>query len=276
MLNLYLDNRRVKIMNKKRKSILTVIVIVVIISTIVIGFTLYKKSVRHEEVKQAYDDIPCDEFRSRNSDRNAEFNYLYEQKLQDCGIADVDLELESYRDYGIDTNFPFENLETGTPEQLERVLQSCESSRIAEANNYTTPDGTPYYIAGVGYHWNNSTHQIDNGTCQFMTLEEYYSEIFIGTILEYCNSSHKAGWDNPYNYWFANQTHYLDSDICLWQNLDDGITLVLPTDWESVYIENHEKIRKEACFDYYKTNIWNDTTKTCNLRNLPDEIRRLN
>ncbi len=347
-------------MNKKKITILTVIVLVVIISTIVIGFTLYNKSVRHEEVKQYYDNMPCDaflseEFLSADFDRNAEFEYLYEQKLKDClemqnesmnietvyvkilkgavieghqmldpelitvqigvnntitwineddvphgissdnkehqwgsagvikpgesfthtfeddgvfpyhgephpwmtgfvivldsdppqkhelfDITDVFFGSESYKDYGINTNFPFEKLGDGVPEQLERVLQSCEYARNARANNYTSPDGTPYSIAGIGYQWNNSTHHIDNGTCQFMTLEEYYSEIFIGTILEYCNSSSKAGWDNPYNLWFANQTHYLDSDICLWQNLGDGITLVLPTDWENIYIENHE------------------------------------
>ncbi len=72
-------------MNKKRKiTILTIIVLVVIISTIVIGFTLYKKSVRHEEAKQGYDNMPCDEFLSVDFDRNSEFNYLYEQKLKDC------------------------------------------------------------------------------------------------------------------------------------------------------------------------------------------------
>lgn len=34
--------------------------------------------------------------------------------------------------------------------------------------------------------------------------------------------------------------------------------------------------RKIACFNYWETNIWNDTTKTCNLRFLPDDERILN
>ena len=161
------------------------------------------------------------------------------QKYELPVFPDVDLRFQSYKNFGIDSNFPFHILENDMINQLELTLQSCETTRKAEAENYTSPDGTHYAIAGTGHQWSNSTHYMDNGTCQFMTLEEYYSENIIDTIWEYCNSS-KAGWDYPYNYWFANQTHYLDSDICLWQHLDDGITLVLPTDWESVYIEKYQ------------------------------------
>jgi len=49
--------------------------------------------------------------------------------------------------------------------------------------------------------------------------------------------------------------------------------------WESrtIYIPiNEEQNRKESCFSHSKTNVWNDTTKTCNLRFLPDGERILN
>jgi len=82
-------------MNKKRKIIILT-VIVVMISTIIIGSTLYDKSVRHEDVKQWIDNIPCDEFLSVDYDRNSEFNYLYEQKLKDClEIQHVSMNIET-------------------------------------------------------------------------------------------------------------------------------------------------------------------------------------
>lgn len=59
-------------------------------------------------------------------------------------------------------------------------------------------------------------------------------------ILEYCNSDKGAGWDNPFEVWFANETHYIDSDICLWQKLDDSIVLVLPTSWQNVYEDDFD------------------------------------
>ena len=61
------------------------------------------------------------------------------------------------------------------PEQLKRVLQSCEQKRIAESTNYTWPDGTKYYLTLVGYDFSNATHIITNNTCEWQTLEQYES-----------------------------------------------------------------------------------------------------
>ena len=155
---------------------------------------------------------------------------------------DVDLitDTNRYVDYGISTSYDNPFFEMGTDEQLEAVFASCEQHRIAKETNYTSPDGTKYHLTSEGYAWQNSTHYIDNNICYFQSLKENYENNIIFGIFEYCNSHNKAGFDNPYEHWFANETSYIDADTCLWQYLDDGISLVLPTDWESVYLENHE------------------------------------
>ena len=39
--------------------------------------------------------------------------------------------------------------------------------------------------------------------------------------------------------WFANHTHYIDSDTCRWQSLDDEDTLlILPDHWKNVHVED--------------------------------------
>jgi len=138
-------------------------------------------------------------------------------------------------DYGITTNMVFSYTEYPSVKNLDAVFLSCEQWKNARETNFTSPDGTKYAIAGVGFEWFNSTHYIDNNICDFMPMKKHLEDNIIDAISEYCGSINKVGFDNPYEYWFANETHYMDADTCLWQLLDDDITLVLPDHWKNVY-----------------------------------------
>ena len=141
-------------------------------------------------------------------------------------------------DYGIRTNMKFSITEYSSMRNLDAVLQSCKQWEKATEENFTSPDGTEYRIPSVGYEWFNSTHYIDNNICDFIPMKKYLEDLIIRAISEYCGSTNKVGFDDPYEYWFANQTHYLDSDTCLWQSLNDkDISLVLPEHWKNVYTE---------------------------------------
>ena len=141
-------------------------------------------------------------------------------------------------DYGIRTNMKFSITEYSNMRNLDAVLQSCKQWGKATEENFTSPDGTEYRIPSVGYEWFNSTHYIDNNICDFIPMKKYLEDLIIRAISEYCGSTNKVGFDDPYEYWFANQTHYLDSDTCLWQSLNDkDISLVLPEHWKNVYTE---------------------------------------
>ena len=141
-------------------------------------------------------------------------------------------------DYGIQSSMPISIIEYPTSRNLDDVLQNCERWEKARAVNFTSPDGTKFYMTTEGYAWHNSTHYIDNNICDFIPMKKHIEDSIISAILEYCGSSHKLSYDNPYEYWFANETHYIDADTCLWQSLDDDITLVLPDHWKIVYSDD--------------------------------------
>ena len=141
-------------------------------------------------------------------------------------------------DYGIRTNMGFSYTEYPNTENLDVVFQSCRQLEKAIEKDFTSPDGTKYLIAGVGHEWLNSTHYTDNNLCDFILMKKHLEDQIINAISEYCGSINKAGFDNPYEYWFANQTHYLDSDTRVWQFLEDNdVPLVLPDHWKNVYME---------------------------------------
>ena len=141
-------------------------------------------------------------------------------------------------DYGIRTNMGFSITEYPNTRNLDAVFQSCKQKEKVMEANFMSPDGTKIAIIGAGVEWFNSTHYIDNNICDFIPMKKHLEDLIIKAISEYCGSINKAGFDNPYEYWFANQTHYLDSDTCLWQSLvDKDISLVLPDNWENVYVE---------------------------------------
>ena len=121
---------------------------------------------------------------------------------------------------------------------MDAVFRSCKQWEQARETNFTSPDGTKYAITSVGYGWSNSTHYIDNNICDFIPMKKHLEYDIIRAISEYCDNPNKVGFDNPYEYWFTNETHYLDSDTCLWQLLDNDIPLVLPDNWKSVYSDD--------------------------------------
>ena len=151
-------------------------------------------------------------------------------------------ETKGGNDYEIQTNMGFSYTEYPNIKNLDAVFRSCEKWEKARQENFTSPDGTEYLIAGVGLEWFNSTHYIDNNICDFIPMKKHLEDQVIRAISEYCGSISKAGFDNPYEYWFANQTHYLDSDTCIWQSLDkyDGVPLILPYHWKNVYVEEEK------------------------------------
>ena len=141
-------------------------------------------------------------------------------------------------DYGIVTGYGFSYSEYPASRNLDAVFQNCDSWYNARAVNFTSPDGTKFGMTNEGYSWFNFTHYIDNNICDFIPMKKHIEDSIISSILEYCASSHKLSYDNPYEHWFANETHYIDADTCLWQHLDDGISLVLPDEWKTVYDED--------------------------------------
>lgn len=166
----------------------------------------------------------------------------YDHKCDEICPDSQDIILDENKggnDYGIRTNMGFSITEYPNMRNLDAVFQSCKQWEKAREANFTSPDGTKFAITSVGYEWFNSTHYIDNNICDFIPMKKHLEDQIINAISEYCGSINKAGFDNPYDYWFANQTHYIDSDTCLWQFLDDeDISLVLPDHWKNVYAED--------------------------------------
>ena len=99
-------------------------------------------------------------------------------------------------------------------EQLASVLRSCEQQRIAEATNYTMPDGRKYAIADVGFTYSNDTHIINNNICEWQTIEKYESDSALKNILDRCLQGNIGFTDEDFTRW-NNETHYIDTDICL-------------------------------------------------------------
>ena len=142
-------------------------------------------------------------------------------------------------DYGIRTNMGFSITEYPNTRNLDAVFQSCKQKEKAREANFMSSNGTKIAIIGAGLEWFNSTHYIDNNICDFSPMKKHLENLIIKAISEYCGSTNKVGFDDPYEYWFANQTHYLDSYTCLWQSLvDKDISLVLPDQWKNVYVED--------------------------------------
>ncbi len=268
-------------MNKKRKAILTAIVIVIIISTIVIGFTLYKKSLQHAEVKRDFDKWSCDDFLLATIDIDAEFAYLLDQKSKDC------LEMQNG---AMDIETVYVKILKGAVIEGHQMLDPKVITVQIGVNNTITwinEDDTPHSITrnNIGVEVWGSPGVLKSGESYTHTFEN------VG-IFPYHGEPHP---------WMAGLVIVLDSDPPQKNNKpNDDVDLITDTNTENcicldgtIYFlngtkkvddcmckhkqdNNDEKTRKEACYDYYKTNIWNDTTKTCDLRNLPDEIRRLN
>ncbi len=143
-------------------------------------------------------------------------------------------------DYGIRTNMGFSYMEYPDTRNLDAVFQSCKQWEKAVEENFIAPDGTKYLIPSIGYDWFNSTHYIDNNICDFIPMKKHLEDQIIRAISEYCGSISKSGFDDPYEYWFANQTHYLDSDTCMWQFLEDSdVPLALPDNWKNVYVKEN-------------------------------------